>query len=235
MNARSDAPSRNVVEQNSKAGKTQFSPDEILATERERVRRENAVSKRNVTLSLIALASVIGTLILSLTITPLHGYFNLDEETRVIDVSGLDNHDAHTETEVFNFVTKAVTECMTFTYQTMSNEILRCTGKYLSSAGRSDFDKLLIEKFIDVSQKYFFDVKTQIIHAPALISSEQKQIYGRAAWKVTVPASITLQFDKTTRRDNVVKEWQIVVWVVREYKSVKRSGLALHSISMMEQ
>tara|TARA_Y100001972_G_C7662067_1_gene334105 strand:- start:252 stop:959 length:708 start_codon:yes stop_codon:yes gene_type:complete len=235
VNARSDRPNRNAVKPSSKAGIATFTPEEILANERERVRRENEVSKRNVTLSLIALASVVGTLILSWTITPLHGYFNLDEETRVIEISGLDNHDAHTEPEVFNFVAKAVTECMTFTYQTMSNEILRCTGTYLSSAGRSDFDKLLIEKFIDVSKKYFFDVETKITHAPALINSEQKNIYGRAAWKVTVPASIILRFDKTTRRDNIEKDWLIVVWVVREYKSIKRSGLALHSISMMEQ
>lgn len=229
---------KNIAHQDSSINKTEVelpSPELLLADERSRIRREYKLSQLNVTLALVALASVIGTLILSWTITPLHGYTNLDEDNRLVEISSLRDHSEYSEIEIFNYVTRALTDCMTFTYQSMRSEILSCTGEYLSEAGRKDFDKLLIEKFIDVSKKYFFDVKTEIIHAPAKLKTDQKEIYGRAAWKVTVPASILLQFDKSTRRDNIEKKWQITVWVVREYKSVKRSGLALHSIAMMER
>lgn len=218
-----------------RAGKTPASKganplSKLLANERAAAEDDLKIARRNLFLAVGALVSIITALALAFTTTSIHGYVSVDDQARLIEIPNISSHEGISDAEVFSFASDAMRRCLTFTYLTQSYIQHQCIGQYFTRGEHEEFSRLVRLKFLGPAKEQRFDLAARPQHAPARLNVEPTMKNGRAAWKLLVPVSLTIHL-----RDGMpsVQDWEMVVWVVRDYPTVRPpKGLAIHSVAM---
>ena len=198
--------------------------------------RENAmtllrVQRANFFLSVGALASISITLIMAFSTSSITGFITIDEDNAIMAVPNVSSHDGVQLEDLFSFASDAIRKCLTFNYLTRQYVVRECLANYFSPSGLEAFSDQVINKLLDPAKSNGFDLSTHPSAAPIHVAGEISHIQGRAAWKVSAPFDLRIRFSSG---DEMTKTWQMVIWVIREYPSVKPDGFAIHSVAMRE-
>lgn len=210
--------------------KTERDVAQVMENARNDLESDISIRKFNIKLLIGSVVMALMTNILAFTESSIKGFISVDQDNRVTEISNMSVHDDVHEEDVIAFASDAVRRCMTFTYLSKSFVINDCLKAYFSRYGFDQFSEELTSALLIPAKDNFFDLKTTPAHSPTIVSNTEF-VNGRAAWKLRGPFNMELLFNG---RENVTKSKDIVIWVVKEYKSKMPSGLSIHSVAMRD-
>lgn len=210
--------------------KTERDVIDVIESSKAAIESDINIRRFNVRMLMAALVMALATNMLSCTEASIRGFISVDADTRILEIADLSSHEGVLPEDIIRFSSDAMRRCTTFTYLSKMYAINDCLKEYFSRYGFEKYSEELTAELIEPAKKNGFDLETVPVHVPAIVSNTER-IHGRAAWQVRGVFNLKLLLEG---KDSVNKNKDVVIWVVREYKSKMPHGLAIHSVAMRD-